>query len=549
MIPEPPPTGLRETRGSSVRTIRQRCGAMGAPTWRCDNAGLIIDEPDEPAPLSLLFSTRVFSAAISRVAAQSYTVAAPSVAMIFPGAWGVVLPEVRRRERVGSLVALAMAPEALESELLACACAEATLETTAVRRALLPKARFGQTAANCLRDAMAWMAQDLAQVEESESTIQGFTNQLADCFETIDVLYAMGRSMNDLHHPVEFVERMCRRIQGTLAFGRIGAWFADDELVPPGVRGRMLGCGDAPEPDGLTAELQRFAADPDRGARTGVLTELAGRPIPNCGQVLAHPVVRSGRVVGVIFGCEKGGHDPQVSSYDIQLIEAAAGYVGAFIDNAALYSEQRALFLGTLEALTSSIDAKDRYTSGHSYRVAHLSWQLARAAGLTPEHAERVRIAGLVHDVGKIGVPEAVLTKSGKLSDDEFAAIKKHPEIGHRILKDIPLFGDVLPGVLHHHERWDGRGYPHGLVGEGIPLMARMIALADTFDAMSSNRSYRAAMPRPKVLVEIHRNAGVQFDPTLAKIFVGLNFAEYDRMVARQAEAAGAAPGDVAKAA
>src|SRR5262249_25179437 len=159
----------------------------------------------------------------------------------------------------------------------------------------------------------------------------------------------------------------------------------------------------------------------------------------------------------------KQGDDPQVSSYDIQLLEAAAGFIGAFLDNAALYTEQRAMFMGTLEALTASIDAKDRYTCGHSQRVAHLAQQLPPASGLSADQAERVRIAGLVHDVGKIGVPEAVLGKAGKLTDAEFDAIKMHPEIGHRILKDIPRLDDILPGVLHHHERYDGRGYPHGL--------------------------------------------------------------------------------------
>jgi putative two-component system response regulator len=130
--------------------------------------------------------------------------------------------------------------------------------------------------------------------------------------------------------------------------------------------------------------------------------------------------------------------------------------------------------------------------------------------------------------VGKIGVPEAVLTKPGRLTDEEFAQIKLHPGIGYNILKDIPALTGVLPGVLWHHERWDGRGYPDKLAGENIPLIARVLALADTFDAMSSNRSYRPAIVRPKVLEEIHKNAGIQFDPQLAPMFVTLPFDEFD---------------------
>ena len=248
--------------------------------------------------------------------------------------------------------------------------------------------------------------------------------------------------------------------------------------------------------------------------------------------MLALPVFRAGAPVGFMLAGDKFGDDPQVSSYDIQLLEAAAGYVGAFLDNAGLYAEQKALSMGVLESLSAAIDAKDPYTCGHSQRVAYLSWMLALASGMPAEQAERVRVAGLVHDVGKIGVPEAVLCKTGKLTNEEFDAIKKHPEIGHRILKDLPLLEDILPGVLHHHERWDGRGYPHRIAGEQIAPMARMIALADTFDAMSSTRSYRAAMARPAVLAEIVKCAGTQFDADLARLFVTLDFAEYDRMVA-----------------
>ena len=200
------------------------------------------------------------------------------------------------------------------------------------------------------------------------------------------------------------------------------------------------------------------------------------------------------------------------------------------------------MFVGTIRALSASIDAKDRYTQGHSERVSLMGFRLALAFGMSPEEAERVRIAGLVHDVGKIGVPEAVLRKPGRLTDKEFDQIKRHPVIGHTILKDIGQLADVLPGVLYHHERWDGRGYPEGLAGENIPFMGRVLAVADAFDAMSSNRSYRSALPREKVIREIGDGAGTQFDPDLARVFVTLDLSEYDAMVARhetrEAEAA-----------
>jgi HD-GYP domain-containing protein (c-di-GMP phosphodiesterase class II) len=153
---------------------------------------------------------------------------------------------------------------------------------------------------------------------------------------------------------------------------------------------------------------------------------------------------------------------------------------------------------------------------------------MAAALGLDKATIEQYRIAGLVHDVGKIGVPEAVLAKPGRLTDEEFAQIKLHPGIGFNILKDIPALSGVQPGVLWHHERWDGKGYPDRIAGENIPLIARVLALADTFDAMSSNRAYRPAIPRPKVLDEIIKCGGTQFDPQLAPQFVKLDFADFD---------------------
>jgi HD-GYP domain-containing protein (c-di-GMP phosphodiesterase class II) len=289
-------------------------------------------------------------------------------------------------------------------------------------------------------------------------------------------------------------------------------------------------CGVEPI-DRAATELVRSWGEDDwtRVLRPGesVLADAAGS------EVLAEPITFDGRVIGGLFAGNKRGPDAEVSSEETQFIDAAASFLGIFHENAARFSEQRAMFLGVLKAMTASIDAKDPYTCGHSERVGMLASRLATAAGLDAEVAERYRIAGLVHDVGKIGIPEAVLSKVGKLTAEEFDTIKKHPEVGYEILRDIPLMQDILPGVLHHHERYDGAGYPHRLAGENIPLIARILALADTFDAMSSTRSYRPAMPREKVIAEIKRCAGAQFDPMLAGLFVKLNFDEFDRMLGR----------------
>jgi HD-GYP domain-containing protein (c-di-GMP phosphodiesterase class II) len=159
---------------------------------------------------------------------------------------------------------------------------------------------------------------------------------------------------------------------------------------------------------------------------------------------------------------------------------------------------------------------------------------IAQEAGLTDADAERIYMAGLLHDVGKIGVPESVLQKPGRLTAEEFEQMKKHPAIGARILADVKQIKDILPGVLHHHERYDGKGYPDGLSGQNIPLMGRIICLADCFDAMTSTRTYRKAMPLEVTLADIRRCSGTQFDPELTEAFLRIGMDRLREVVRHQ---------------
>ncbi len=179
-------------------------------------------------------------------------------------------------------------------------------------------------------------------------------------------------------------------------------------------------------------------------------------------------------------------------------------------------------YMETIEALRLLVDAKDIYTRGHSDRVAYYAVCLAKAAGLNEREVERVRVSALFHDVGKVGVPDAVLLKNGRLTDEEFAAMRQHPLIGEKIISKLTLFGDVSELVAAHHERIDGRGYPHRLKGEQIPREARMLALADAFDAMTSDRSYRPKMSLEEAIGELKAGRGTQFDAELADLFIHL---------------------------
>ena len=168
---------------------------------------------------------------------------------------------------------------------------------------------------------------------------------------------------------------------------------------------------------------------------------------------------------------------------------------------------------GAVRALVATIEATDEYTRGHSERVTEYAMCLARHFDLKDSQFNVLELSGFLHDMGKVGVPQAVLHKPGKLTDEEFEVIKQHPRTGYDILRQMEGTGPIADVVLHHHERWDGRGYPDGLAGEKIPLLSRILAVADTFDAMGSVRPYRGRIPQEEVLAEIKRNAGTQFDP------------------------------------
>ena len=182
--------------------------------------------------------------------------------------------------------------------------------------------------------------------------------------------------------------------------------------------------------------------------------------------------------------------------------------------------ENEELFLGIVKSLAAAIDAKDTYTNGHSVRVADYSAEIARRAGYDVSALQRIYITGLLHDVGKIGIPDAIINKNGKLDDEEYAIIKTHPEKGAAILSNIQDMPELSIGARWHHERFDGKGYPEGLMGEDIPEMARIIAVADAYDAMTSNRSYRKGLPQKVVRAEIEKGKGTQFDPIFAEIML-----------------------------
>lgn len=194
------------------------------------------------------------------------------------------------------------------------------------------------------------------------------------------------------------------------------------------------------------------------------------------------------------------------------------------------YEELEKAYLESIETLRYTVEAKDSYTRGHSDRVSEYSYLIGKYLNLPEDDLKKLKLGGLFHDIGKIGIPDSILLKTERLTDDEYSEIKNHPAIGAHILSNASMFADIIPIVKHHHERYDGNGYPGKLKGENIPYLARITAVADTFDAMTSRRAYRDPLPLDVVKSEFEKNSGTQFDPNIVPVFLDILNNHYDEI-------------------
>jgi HD-GYP domain-containing protein (c-di-GMP phosphodiesterase class II)/pSer/pThr/pTyr-binding forkhead associated (FHA) protein len=240
--------------------------------------------------------------------------------------------------------------------------------------------------------------------------------------------------------------------------------------------------------------------------------------------VMCVPLRTTDEILGALYVDSLSGAG-RFSEADLELLSAIGNQAGVALHRVRLLNELERLLLDTIRAIAATIDAKDGYTHRHSERVAMLARRLGQELQLSGEALATVELSGLLHDVGKIAVPDAILNKAGRLTAEEFEEMKKHPGHGARILANIQNASilAVLPGVKSHHEKWDGTGYPDGLQGEAIPLLARLLGVADVFDALTSARAYRAALPAQKAVDIIKEGAGTHFETSLAELVVRLH--------------------------
>jgi len=364
------------------------------------------------------------------------------------------------------------------------------------------------------------MIRDQVRLAGLEGELDSLSGQLANTYEELSLIYQLSSGMRINRRSQDFFKQACLDVMEVMGVRGMGVAIRHAEKPTP----EPVLYGSMSLPPGKVHRLSDELMQALSGRKSPLLVnnlvgdKTFGWLSDYAKQLIAVPLQREDEVLGCLFGIDKlvGEFD----SVDSKLLNSIANESAIYLENVMLFDDVHGLMMGLLHSLTSAVDAKDAYTCGHSERVALLSRHLAQEIKLSEHDVERIYMAGLLHDVGKIGVPEAVLQKTGKLTAEEFEQMKKHPEIGARILHDIKQVKDILPGVLHHHERYDGKGYPAGIAGENIPQMGRIICLADCFDAMTSNRTYRKALPLEVALSEIRRCSGTQFDPGLTEAFL-----------------------------
>lgn len=448
------------------------------------------------------------------------------------------LPVLRNRRIAGVITALALSSDADDEALLRSAQQWGVPQQEATQW-IKGTRRIAPDDAQRLGGPLHFSVRQLADGERRQDELSILTDNLDDTYEELHLVYEVSHLLGIPQRPHEMMVGVCKQLlevtrAESVAFVLNGYDYEHvDDLVrashDPKILSEHVICGgDAcPSPQDILEIAQRLQPEVEKQDRQLLINHVADHAQldwtqPWLKHLVAYPLAQDGEQHGMFLtlNCTDEG---DYTSVDVQLFRAVADRIAAALHNQHLYDDLGDLLMGMLHALVNSVDAKDPYTYGHSERVAHFSRALARAAGLDEIECERIYLSGLLHDIGKIGVPDAVLTKAGRLTVEEFDQLKKHPEIGHRILARVRQISDLVPGVLFHHERMDGRGYPYGLEGKSIPLFGRIICIADSFDAMTSNRTYRAALPLPMAIAEIRRCAGMQFDSELAEVFLSLD--------------------------
>jgi HD-GYP domain-containing protein (c-di-GMP phosphodiesterase class II) len=355
------------------------------------------------------------------------------------------------------------------------------------------------------------------------------TLQEAQDYKTrLDLLYQVGRKVGSASQMARLVQQITRMTQSALSASASSVLLLDDQKqelifeVAEGQAGKQLrrirlnhqaGIAGWVAHHGKPLVINDVSKDERFNKGIDEITGFSTRAI------ICAPLIVHSKIIGVIEVLNKvDGSD--FSSQDLETLVSVASTAAISIENLRLNQTLLDAYKSTIKALAAAIDAKDPYTRGHSEHVTEYALLGANSISFTEEELEDLEYAGILHDVGKIGIADSILNKPGPLTAEEGDIISTHPQIGANMLKDIPFLEKARELILHHHERYDGKGYPDGLKGEAIPMGARLLAVADSFDAMTSDRPYRAALSTAFAIIELKRCSGTQFCPVAVDAFI-----------------------------
>jgi len=379
---------------------------------------------------------------------------------------------------------------------------------------------------------------------------QGMADELLCLYEQLGIVFEITRKLADVQNESDvldiFLDSLQRSFAQRTVFSarrrprRAGGWTLAAKRDPGGSEESML------RKEWLRGLLDRATESAAAGKRpvsrlTRRQSSVIVEPVPPgtmpdaISEVMIAPVI-SGDVLVCALVLLRPQPSPKFRASEMMLIESLTTFCGDLIRSHRLVRELREMSMAMVRALVNAVDQKDEYTSGHSLRVAYYATTLGQRLGLGEVDLQMLHWASLLHDVGKIGIRDNVLKKEGKLTPEEFGHIKEHPVRSHKVVQEVPQLLQALDGILHHHERYDGSGYPSGLKGEQIPLQARIIQIADVFDALTSNRSYRKAFDWQRALDILQEEAGKTVDPRLQKTFDTLIRETLDSSEAREPE-------------
>ncbi|MFQ5413961.1 MAG: HD-GYP domain-containing protein [Phycisphaerae bacterium] len=395
--------------------------------------------------------------------------------------------------------------------------ATAAAEHPVIERLERLRAVVGATGSCAAVEALVADAIDGVQRILSEQG--GMVDELLRVYEQLGVVFDVTRKLAGIQDEQEVIRLFLQSLEECFAgrpvaaVGPIAAACDDRGAATPHAGLVVLGA-----PVRVTPWLAERIDAVRCGSSAVVEPVVAGAVWDDIEHIMLAPVFSGARFVCAIVVAQPRSTGA-FRSDDMLLVESLASFCGDIVLNLNLVQELREVSMSMVRALVNAVDQKDEYTSGHSVRVAYYATLLARQIGLDATDVQMVQWSALLHDIGKIGIRDAVLKKSGRLTADEFSHIKEHPCRSYQVVREVPQLAKALDGVRYHHEHYDGGGYPDGLVGTQIPLQARIIQIADVFDALTSNRSYRGAFDWEKALDILRDESGTTVDPELQPVF------------------------------